>query len=362
MTAPGNSTCGSDDHSPAVASSAMTTKRRGYRDGGVRKRPDGRWEGTADVGVYGTGRRRKYVYGRTRAEVVERLRSVQRTVTEGLPVIDERTTLAKYLQTWLDEVVKPARGYATWQGYEVNVRRHIVPVIGNRTLAKLSPTDVQALINIKRAEGLAPRTVQYVHATLRAALGVALRWGSVSRNVATLVEPVSVARAPVAPFAPEEVNAILEAAAVDRLGTFYTVALAVGLRPSEALGLKWADIDLSEGLLRVQRVLERRGQEWTFKEPKSRTSRRTIPLPRVCVEQLTAHRHRQLFEKGAAPTGGRKTIWSSAHPAGRRWTGPRSPGASPSSRSRPAWRTTGSTTAGTPRPAFCSPRASPPGS
>jgi hypothetical protein len=171
----------------------MTTKRRGYRDGGVRKRPDGRWEGTADVGVYGTGRRRKYVYGRTRAEVVERLRSVQRTVTEGLPVIDERTTLAKYLQTWLDEVVKPARGYATWQGYEVNVRRHIVPVIGNRTLAKLSPADVQALINIKRAEGLAPRTVQYVHATLRAALGVALRWGSVSRNVATLVEPVSVA-------------------------------------------------------------------------------------------------------------------------------------------------------------------------
>ena len=90
----------------------MTTKRRGYRDGGVRKRPDGRWEGTADVGVCGTGRRRKYVYGRTRAEVVERLRSVQRTVTEGLPVIDERTTLAKYLQTWLDEVVKPARAAA----------------------------------------------------------------------------------------------------------------------------------------------------------------------------------------------------------------------------------------------------------
>ena len=84
MTAPGSNTCGHDDHSPAEASSAMTTKRRGYKDGGVRKSPDGRWEGTADVGAYGSGRRRKYVYGRTRAEVVERLRSVQRTVTEGL--------------------------------------------------------------------------------------------------------------------------------------------------------------------------------------------------------------------------------------------------------------------------------------
>jgi len=106
--------------------------------------------------------------------------------------------------------------------YEVNVRRHIVPVIGNRTLAKLSPADVQGLINIKRGEGPAPSTVPYVHATLRAALGVALRWGLVSRNVATLVEPVSVTRTPVAPFEPEEFNAILEAAAADRLGTFYT--------------------------------------------------------------------------------------------------------------------------------------------
>jgi hypothetical protein len=68
-------------------------------------------------------------------------------------MIDERVTLARFLQTWLDQVVRPQRGYATWQGYEVNVRRHIVPVLGNRTLAKLSPADVQALINTKRNEG-----------------------------------------------------------------------------------------------------------------------------------------------------------------------------------------------------------------
>ena len=123
------------------------------------------------------------------------------------------------------------------------MRRHIVPVIGKRTLAKLSPADIQALVNIKREEGLAPRTVQYIHATIRAALGVATRWGLVARNVATLVEPVSVKRAPALPFDPQEVDAILEAASGDRLGAFYTVALAVGLRPSEALGLKWADID-----------------------------------------------------------------------------------------------------------------------
>lgn len=97
-------------------------------------------------------------------------------------------------------------------------------------------------------------------------------------------------RTPALPFNPEEADAILEAASGDRLGASYTVALAVALRPSEALGLKWADIDFAAGTLRVERVLERRGNTWSFKEPKSRTSRRTIPLPRVCVEQLTAHR------------------------------------------------------------------------
>lgn len=139
--------------------------------------------------------------------MVEKLRSVQRTLSDGLPVIDERANLARFLQTWLDEVVRPSRGHATWQGYEVNARRHIVPVIGNRTLAKLSPADVQAFVNIKRGEGLAPLTVEHVHATLRAALGIALRWGLVARNVATLVEPVSLDRPPVVPFEPEEVDA-----------------------------------------------------------------------------------------------------------------------------------------------------------
>ncbi len=175
--------------------------------------------------------------------------------------------------------------------YEVNVRRHNVPVIGNRTLAKLSPADVQGLINIKRGEGPAPSTVPYVHATLRAAPGRG---------------------PPVGPGEPQRRHAgragvghqnsggTVRARRVQRhLGGggrgparhLLHVALAVGLRPSEALGLKWADVDLSEGLLRVPRVLERRGKE------KSRTSRRTIPPPRVCVDQLTAHRHRQLFER-----------------------------------------------------------------
>ncbi|MDQ6784092.1 MAG: site-specific integrase, partial [Actinomycetota bacterium] len=174
------------------------------------------------------------------------------------------------------------------------------PLVGHRPLAKLSPADAQAVVNAKLAEGLAPRTVQYIHATLRASLAVACRWGLVSRNVATLVEPVRLERIPVVPFSPEEVPALIDAVTDDRLEAFYLVALAVGLRPSEALGLSWDDVDLDGGTVRVRRTLARHDGRYVFTQPKSRTSRRTIPLPDVCVEALRAHRRRQGEERMAA--------------------------------------------------------------
>jgi integrase len=245
-------------------------------------------------------RRRKFIYGRTRAAVAEKLRRAQAELDAGMTLADERVRVGPFLDRWLQDVVRPTRSYATWRGYEVNIRLHITPEIGRRTLAKLSPLDVQAMINTKLEEGLAPRTVQYVHATLRAALNAAMRWGLVGRNVATLVDPISVERTPVTPFSPEEVTKLLGAAATHRLGAFYVTAMAVGLRPSEALGLRWADVDLAEGIVHVRRALERRDGEFFFKETKSRTSRRSIPLPGVCADALRAHRRRQLEERLAS--------------------------------------------------------------
>ncbi|MFI5042163.1 MAG: tyrosine-type recombinase/integrase [Acidimicrobiales bacterium] len=275
----------------------MVTKRRGHGDGDIHKRTDGRWEARLDLGSPGGQRQRKSVYGATRTEVVDKLRRAQDAADKGLPQLDERVRVDEYLEVWLSEVVKPNRAYATWQGYSVNVTRHIIPVVGHLRLAKLGPADVQALLNAKRAEGLAPRTLQYIHATVRASLSVATRWGLVARNVATLVEPVTVDRAPVVPFTPHEVQALLSASRSDRLGPFYTVAMAVGLRPSEALALMWDDVDLTGGSLRVRHALERHDGSWVLKEPKSRRSRRTIMLPRVCIDALRDHRRRQMEER-----------------------------------------------------------------
>ena len=99
--------------------------------------------------------------------------------------------------------------------------------------------------------GLSPRTIQYTRAILRRALGQALKWGLVTRNVATLVDPPSVPRAEFRALTPQEARCFLDAVQGDRLEALYTVAVALGLRQGEALGLRWEDVDLDRGELRV---------------------------------------------------------------------------------------------------------------
>ena len=173
----------------------------------------------------------------------------------------------------------------------------LVPALGRLPLQKLAPQHVQAFLNEKLASHLSPRTVQYLRAVLRRALGQAVKWGLVPRNVATLVDPPHVSRPLIEPLTPEEARVLLAAAKGDRLEALFTVAMAVGLRRGEALGLRWPDVDLERGELRVQRALQRIDGKLELVEPKSAMSRRAIRLPQVVIEALRTHRVRQLEER-----------------------------------------------------------------
>lgn len=145
---------------------------------------------------------------------------------------------------------------------------------------------------------LSPASVAYGRTVLRAALNQALRWGLVARNVAALVDPPRVTRKEVEPFTLDEARAFLAAVKGDRLEALYTVALALGLREGEALGLRWADIDLDGAMLAVRQQLQRvTGAGLQLVEPKTERSRRTVALPDVVVRALRAHRVRQLEER-----------------------------------------------------------------
>jgi integrase len=143
---------------------------------------------------------------------------------------------------------------------------------------------------------------------LRNALNAAARQGIVARNVAALASPPRITEAEFRALSLNDARAILRAVAFDRLEAVFTVGLALGLRRGEALGLRWGDVDLDGGALRVDRTLQRVAGQWRFLEPKTVRSRRTVPIPGPVVDSLRRHRARQNEERlrmGAAWQGDR---------------------------------------------------------
>jgi len=271
--------------------------RRGRGEGSIRKRADGRWEATVDVGIdAATGRRRRSsIYARTRGAVQEQLTAMLHAQDIGTLANARGETVGAFLARWVADV--PVRN-STRIHYRRNVELHVVPALGRIPLKKLTAEHVNALMQSKLRAGLSPRSVHHMRAVLRNALGRALRYGLVSRNVAELAEPPRVPEYEARFLTIDEARAFLVAARGDRLEALYSVALSLGLREGEALGLRWSDIDLETRTLRVVHALERTpGKGLQLVEPKTKSSRRALVLPDVVVRALRAHRARQLEER-----------------------------------------------------------------
>ena len=267
--------------------------RRGRGEGSIYKRKEGRWAAAISL----EGGKRSYLYGKTRAEVATKLRGAQQARANGLPFADGRMTLGEFLHTWLFDIASTRVRPRTWQGYEQIVRLHLTPALGQVRLAKLSPPHVERMMKDGLAAGRSPRAVAHDRAVLRAALNAAMKWGLVGRNVAMLTDPPRVPEAEPHALSRADAQRILTAVEGDRLEALFTVALAVGLRQSEALGLRWSDIDLRTGRLSVGRALQRYDRDFHLDEPKTKRSRRTVALPGPVVQSLREHRARQLEER-----------------------------------------------------------------
>ena len=205
-------------------------------------------------------------------------------------------TVGELFDRWLDEAVALTVRPRTLASYTYIVRVHLRPALGDVPLASLTAQHVQGFLNAKAASGLAPRTVGYLRGVLRQALGFAERMDLVGRNVARLARPPRVPRRQVSPLTLEEARLFRAAVAGDRLEALYLVAVGCGLRQGEILGLRWGDVDLEGRTLTVRLALAREGGELALVEPKSATSRRTVPMPAFVVESLAAHRVGQAAE------------------------------------------------------------------
>jgi integrase len=146
-------------------------------------------------------------------------------------------------------------------------------------------------------KGVSPRTVDHCRAVLRNALNHAMRHSLLFRNVAALAVAPNVPEPEIRAITPAAARHVLAAVRGDRLEALFTVALACGLRQSEALGLRWSDIDLDTATLRVQRTIQRVNGEYQILEPKTKRSRRTISLPAPVATSLRQHKARQTEDR-----------------------------------------------------------------
>ena len=204
-------------------------------------------------------------------------------------------TLSDYLAQWLVTYAKPNVGNKTYERYE-RIVDDINAHLGDTLLRDLKPLAIQSFYATllasgrKKGGGLSPLTVQHIHRLLRKALHQAVRWEIIEKNPADGVEAPRVQRKEMVALDRDGLAALLRALRGTKLYLPTLLAATTGMRRGEILALRWSDVDLQAGTLRVARSLEQTAAGLNFKEPKSRYSKRTISLANATVDALKTHR------------------------------------------------------------------------
>lgn len=274
-------------------------RRRGHGEGACYKRKDGRWVAVLDMGWQGDKRLRRSFYGRTKREALDKLADGRAKHQAGLPFGDLRLTVGDFLDDWLRDIVKPNTRLTTYKSYEAKVRLHLKPALGRYRLARMTVQQVQAYVAAAQEAKVAPGVLKYSLMVLSVALTHAERQGLVARNVARLVVAPHTESREITPLDLDGATRFLTVVKGDRLEALYRVALALGIRQGEALGLCWADVDLDGRTVRIRWQLQRNLEthELELVEVKSAKSRRTINLPDFALRALREHKARQNTER-----------------------------------------------------------------
>jgi integrase len=286
---------------------------------------DGKWHGRVTVGVKDDGSPdRRHVERKTEAEVIKAVRELENQRDSGaVRKAGKAWTVETWLTHWLENITAPpAVRESSYSAYRSAVNVHLIPGIGKHRLDRLEPEHLERLYKKMQRSGSSAGTAHQSHRTIRTALNEAMRRGHVVRNVATLAKPPRVTEEEVEPYTVAEVQRLLEEAAKSRNSTRWAIALALGLRQGECLGIQWRDVDFDRGTVRVRRNRLRPKYKHGCKTPcgrkypgycpqrsrrnkdtdetKSRAGKRIIGLPDELADLLKLHRGAQDRERTAA--------------------------------------------------------------
>jgi integrase len=279
--------------------------------GHIRRRGEHFWEIKFDLEADPGGKRRtRYVsFKGTKKEAKAELMRLMVEADKGQDVDPSRVTLAEFLdrwETWAETQVSAK----TLERYKELAAHHVRPHLGGQRLQKLRAVHFAELYGRLQkpktdgGAGLSARTVGHVHRLLHRVFGHAMKWSMIANNPIASAEPPAVERTEIKILAPEQIKVVLQGLKGRPLYPIALMGLSTGMRRGELVALRWKDVDLDRGLIRVEQSLEQTNAGLRFKAPKTKAGRRTVMIPASIVGELRAHWRQQQEQRLTIGLGG----------------------------------------------------------
>lgn len=260
-----------------------------------------------------TGKRKRIVRrveGR-KPDAEREMANIIRELEQGTYIEPSKTTVAEYLNYWLEAYALTNLAPSTFASYNRIINAHIIPNLGGIELVKLHPLQIQSYYSKALQEGrrdgkggLSARTVQYHHRVLREALQHAIQWQMLNRNPADATQPPKPEKAEIHPLDPDELDRLMEHLDGHRDKWLFMFAAYSGMRQGELLALRWSDVDIdcNEPYASIRRTVGWiNGKGFVFRNiGKSKKALRNIELLDAAVYALRKQRKQLAEEKLSA--------------------------------------------------------------
>ncbi len=240
----------------------------------------------------------------TKTDAQRELTRVLREIDTGAFIEPSKITVAEFLEQYLASLAVRKLSPKTYDRYKEIVNINLIPALGHIRLAKLEPLHIETAwadaLESGRLDGkggLSPQTVVHFHRLLKQALKKAVKWKMLATNPADMVDAPKIEQSEIAVLTETELADLINAVEGTRLYMPVMLASTTGLRRGEVLGLRWKDIDLDRGTLKVVQMLGQVRSQLYFKPPKTKAGRRTVALPAITIEALRQHKVRQSEER-----------------------------------------------------------------
>lgn len=253
---------------------------------------------------------RRKVSAKSRPAALAKMREQRDKLRDGTIPSGRVPTVREWMTYWLETVVPRKAKASTIQSYSTYVNRYIIPLLGDHRIDRLRGEHIEAAWDSLMIDGcpgkagaepLSSTSAHQAHVILARALRVAQQRGHLRDLPTREIDPPPVATAEMEVLTHDQARKVITAAQGKRNAARTTVAFSLGLRQGEALGLRWSDVDLESGIMKVRHSLGRvKGQGLVLGDVKSKTGVRSLKVPDRLLAELKAHRVAQNGERLAA--------------------------------------------------------------